>query len=161
MTFKIKKSIVILIATLLLTIAIGCKRESVDLPSPVGPSTTAKVLTVTANPNTIYASDTRDASTIKATFEYYDGTPIVDKQIIFEITNENGIRVNLGRFAANKSNILKKYTNSQGKAQVIYEGPLHTEIGLPQMIYIYVHISEKGQQFFRNRVPIMIIPSKY
>jgi len=157
---KITKYILISFCFSLLLVFLSCKRKGVEEPLPTGPSTTAKILTVTANPNTLLAGNTRDVSIITATLKYYDGTPIPDKKLFFEVRNALRIKVPFGYFAGNKRTI-SRYTDKNGKVQVKYYGPLVSECNLHETIYIWVYVAEKGEEFIYDYVPIYIIPIHY
>ncbi len=157
---KLIKYILILLFSFSLLFLFNCKRKGVEEPLPTGPSTTAKILTVTANPNTLLAGNSREISIITVTFKYYDGTPIPDKKLIFEICNETGMKVNVGYFA-NKKNTITKFTNEEGKAQLKYYGPLVSEVNRHITIYIWVFVEKEGEEFIWDRVPIFIVPIHY
>jgi hypothetical protein len=139
---------------------IGCERKGVELPSPTGPATTAKILTVIANPNTIVAGNTRQISIITATLKYYDDTPIANMKLIFEICDVNGLKVNIGYFEGNE-NTITRITDSNGNVQVKYYGPLVSEVNRHVTVYIWVFASEKGEHFIMEKIPIFIIPIHY
>ena len=157
---KLIKYILILLFSFSLLFLFNCKRKGVEEPLPTGPSTTAKILTVTANPNTLLAGNSREISIITATFKYYDGTPIPGKKLYFEIRNALRIKVPIGYFAGNKRT-LTRYTNEEGKVQVKYYGPLVSECNLHETIYIWVYVAEEGEEFINDYVPIYIIPIHY
>jgi|GEM_PF-2908919 hypothetical protein len=139
---------------------VSCERRGVEEPLPTGPSTTVKILTITANPNTLLAGYTRQISRITVTFKYYDGTPIPNKKLFFEIRDASRIKVPIGYFEGKKRTIVRR-TNEQGKVKVKYYGPLVSECNLHVVVYIWVYVAEKGEEFIRDYAPIYIIPIHY
>lgn len=159
MPFKIKNLLIILSIIFLIS-TIGCERKGVELPAPTGPATSVKILSVTANPNTIVAGNTRQISIITATLKYYDDTPIANMKLIFEICDVNGLKINIGYFEGNE-NTITRITDSNGSVQVKYYGPLVSEVNRHVTVYIWVFASEKGEHFIMEKIPIFIIPIHY
>ncbi len=154
------KYILIVISLIILICSVGCERKGVVEPLPTGPATTAQILTVTANPNTLFAGSTREISIITATLKYFDDTPIVNKKLILKICNENGMKINVGYFP-NKKRVVTRLTNEKGKVQIKYYGPLSTEVALYTKVYIWVFVEEKGEEFLQEKAPILIVPKRF
>ncbi|MFQ6082576.1 MAG: hypothetical protein ACE5WD_04355 [Candidatus Aminicenantia bacterium] len=151
------KYIILFLIILILVLLTACERNKVAEPSPTGPATTAKVLFLSANPNTIFAGNTRQTSTITAILKEYDGTPLVKKKLYFEVTDEFGLRVNIGWFGGKKT-VVKKITDNNGVARVKYYGPTANEVNRHIQIYIWVSVAGKGEEFIWEKTPILIIP---
>lgn len=82
---------------------------------------------VSANPNVLFAGTSREKSTITATVTQAGNQPVADKTLHFEITDENGNKLDLGHFEGNEP-VISKTTDSNGNVTVDYYGPLSGEI---------------------------------
>jgi len=144
--------------TLALSLAFfaSCKRNSIEEPSPFGPSTYSTLLDVTASPNVLFAGDYRETSTITATLKKFDGIPLPNRTIIFDVHDATGAKVAIGWFEGQQS-AKAKTTDQSGQASVIYSGPLAREIQDSGMIYIYATVSGDGKESVIELVPIEII----
>jgi len=139
----------------------SCKRNAIEQPSPLGPSTFSVVLNLSANPNALRAKDgtSREVSVIKATLKRFDGTPLAGKTIIFEVTDGTGSKIHLGYFE-NEELVQNDDTNINGVASVRYQGPILEEmLGKYGNMNVYIHatVAWKDYEFISNQVPIYII----
>jgi hypothetical protein len=104
----------------------ACQRTSVTEPSPTGPSTIFQTFTMTANPNVVYATDSRPTSEIKVVVKR-GNSPVKDAVVYFSIFNGPGYFSDYTRRVAVLS-------NENGVAAVLYLGPLKTEISADQSV---------------------------
>jgi len=140
----------------LLLFSSACKRKSLEEPSPFGPSTISILLKVSASPNVIFAGNNRQSTTITAALKKYNGIPLADKTLYFEIGNAAGAKVELGYFEGNEL-VKTLVTDENGVASVVYHGPLATEITENVDIYIWVTLSSEGKDFIVDTAPISVI----
>jgi hypothetical protein len=136
------------ILALLLTFA-SCARHDVSDPSPVGPSTFATVLKVSASPNVIMASAERDETMITASLRKYDGTPLAGRTIIFEIGDAARNKIALGFFQGNEY-VKSVVTDSSGQAVVKYYGPSWAELATNATVYIWASVALEGSEFISD-----------
>jgi hypothetical protein len=135
----------------------SCKKDVIDQPSPLGPSTVAVFLVLDANPNVIMAGlQNRQTTEITASLKKYDGTPISDKTVYFEVVDENGNRMNLGYFDGNLS-MQSVLTDSGGTARTHYYGPLKDEVTAEGYLYIRATVAWEGSQFISDITPLYVV----
>ena len=116
------------------------------------------VLEAVAQPDVLYAGNTmRKTSTITATVKIAGDVPLSNHPIHFEITDENGAKLNVGYFQGHEMVISRK-TNEDGTAKVDYIGPLAPEIADNLNVFIKVSVSGiDEEQAVSTLVPIQII----
>ena len=132
-------------------------RNTVEEPSPLGPSTFSILLRLSANPNTIFAGmTTRQSTAVTASLRRYDGSPVANKTVSFEAVDEFGLRVNVGFFEGNEP-VLTKATDSSGQVNATYYGPFREEIPSSGSIYIRATVAWEGSEFIVERTPLYII----
>lgn len=135
----------------------SCKNDTIDQPSPLGPSTVAISLVLDASPNMIMAGLlNRQTAEITATLKKYDGTPISNRNVFFEIVDENGNRMNLGYFNGNVP-MQTVTTDSNGTARTLYYGPLKDEITAEGYLYIQATVAWEGSQFISDITPLYVV----
>ena len=134
----------------------SCKRNGVEEPSPFGPTSIAVVLKLNASPNVLFAGTTHKASTITASLKKYDGVPLNDKTVHFEITDNTGAKVNAGYFDGNES-VKSRDTDSNGNATVTYYGPLADDLAADTTIYIQAKVAWDGKQFVSSIARIDLV----
>jgi hypothetical protein len=159
---KMKKNTTLVLITLSLVLSVfiltTC-RKAVEEPSPLGPSTFSILLNINANPNVLFAGLTsRQMTSVTATLQKYNGTPLADKTIFFEVVDADGARLDLGYFEGNMA-LQSKNTDGSGTATVNYYGPLSGEITANGNIYIRGTVSWEGSQFVYETAPVYIIRS--
>lgn len=160
---KTKIYIFIIVFTSLLCGLLTSCRSQVEEPPPTGPSTLAILLDVNSYPNVIFAGDTRQSVQIIADLKKFDGVPLSDQPITFEIRDEFGSRIFTGFFEGNKS-VATKTTDSNGRAVVTYHGPLAQEIFVAnqgstsdKQVYIYALVGWEGNEFIIDFTPVYIV----
>ena len=156
-------TIALFISILSLAIFTSCTRSDFDPPGPTGPSTLAVILNVSASPNVLYAGISRETTTITATLKKFNGVPLVNKTIHFEVIYENGSRAYLG-FLDNHQTVLTKTTNSNGNITLTYKGPTEQELldlnkGADEdfKIYIRAYAAWEGKEIIAELTPIIIL----
>jgi hypothetical protein len=151
------KTTLILATGLALVLAgTACTRHDVASPSPVGPSTLATVLKVSANPNVINAGAVRSGTTISASLMKFDGTPIADRSVTFEVADDTHNRVNVGFFEGQQG-VVTKRTDGGGNVSLTYYGPLDTDIAASTSINIWATAAGEGDQYIENFAPVTIL----
>lgn len=141
----------------------ACTRSQVEEPSPVGPSTLSILLDVNSYPNVISAGESRQSVQITADLKKFDGVPLSNQTITFEIRDELGSRLYVGFFEDNQS-IVTKSTDGSGRASVTYHGPLAQEIFVAnngqtadKQVYIYAFVGWEDNEFIADYAPVYII----
>ena len=160
-------TIALFISILSLVIFTSCSRSDFDHPGPTGPSTLAVLLNLSASPNVLYAGLTRETTTITATLKKFDGVPLTNKTIHFEIVDSAGTRAYVG-FLDNQQTVLTKTTDSSGNISFTYSGPTEQELIDLDMgslddfkIYIYAYLAWEGKDLIAEQTPIMILKDIY
>jgi len=150
------KKYLIIAMGLALVLGAACKRNAVHEPSPVGPSTLATVLDVSANPNVIIAGAQHAGTTITANLRKFDGTPIVGRTVTFEVCNAAGIQVDVGFFDGHES-VLTRQTDGGGNISLTYYGPLESDITASTIVNIWATAAAEGDETIQDFTPISII----
>jgi len=141
---------------LILAILSSCKRNGLQDPSPFGPSTFSILLQLAAAPNVIFAGDSRESTTVTAILKRYDGFPIANQVIHFDIRNAAGAKVNIGFFEGNES-VKTGTTDQNGRVSVSYFGPFSQELTTDTTIYIEAVVAWEGKEFINELAPIYLI----
>jgi hypothetical protein len=135
----------------------SCKNDIINQPSPVGPSSIATILDLTANPNVIVAGKRdRQTAEITATLTRYDGAPISDRTVLFEVVNKDGWREHLG-YLDGELSMQPVATDADGTARTRYYGPLRNEIQTNIELFIRATVVWEGSQFIQDMTPLYII----
>jgi len=118
---------------------------------------------VTADPNTLLATDTRPTSLIKAYLNTADGIPAANREVFFWIEEIPGFFMTGGVFEGNKT-LGSARTDQNGVATITYYGPTKYEIGGDGSLWIYAQpdisalISEdQDPDYLQARVGIRIL----
>lgn len=154
---KTEKTIITVMAlAVLMILAPSCKRNSVEEPSPFGPSTYAVILSVSASPNVIFAGSSREATTITATLKRYDGMAISGKTVHLDIRNSQGSKIPVGYFEGNLSTSTQ-VTDQNGMVYATYLGPYAQELLTDFTVYITAVVAWEGEVFISEFAPVYII----
>jgi hypothetical protein len=153
-----KKIFLITVSLALLVFTLdSCKSDIVEQPSPLGPSTIAIVLDLNIKPNVIVAGRLdRQTVEITATLTRYDGAPISDRTIFFEVVNKDGKRVDIGYFEGELS-MQTVVTDADGTAWTYYYGPLKKEISADVDLYIRATVAWEGSQFINDTTLLSVV----
>jgi len=152
-----KKITLCLLAILALMLSPACKRSDISPPEPFAPSSLTTLLKLTASPNAIFATkNTRGMTTISARLTRYNGEPLPNRIIYFEILDSNFQKISLGFFEGNQS-VVAKATDSNGLARVNYYGPLTLELSENATIYIKATVAWEGVETIFEVAPVTII----
>ncbi len=162
MRWKIKLLLIFGLSISLL-LSSSCKRNQIQEPSPVGPSTLSVILKLTTSTNVLFAGlESRPVTTITAHLSKYDGIPIPNRTIHFEIRDASGFPATIGFFDGNQSS-KTVVTNSNGEASCQYYGPTASELPTysesPNDIEIYIQaiVAGEGKEYIWERTPLYII----
>jgi len=136
----------------------SCKKDIIEQPSPLGPSSIAIILDLNANPNVIVAGRLdRQTVEITATLARYDRTPISDRTVLFEIVNVSGRRVDLG-YLEGELSMQTVATDAGGTARTHYYGPLKKEMGVNNTdLYIRATVAWEGSYFIQDTTQLYVI----
>lgn len=134
---------------LILMISIGifaitsCKRSEVNDPDMTGPAGFRIILSGTANPSTLYTTDNGSllTSAIIVRALNNDGSPAVDKNVIFE----QYVDSNIYGYFDNKYNVAVGITDGQGYVQKTFKIPYSNYIQGNSTITIKVTLSDSGR----------------
>lgn len=149
------KTVIIASLFLCLGIVTSCTPKAVEEPSPVGPSTYSVLLNVTSTSNVIFAGSERETTTIHAQLVKFNGLPLSDRTIHFDVRDESGIKTNVGFFDGNQS-VKQVTTDQDGNVTVTYHGPLSYELSTDATVYIYAIAAWEGKDFITESVPLFI-----
>jgi hypothetical protein len=173
---KAKHSLLMFFLVLGIVSFYSCRNE-VEEPSPVGPSTFSILMIASASPNVLIASDdgTRDTSNITVTLTTFQGTPLANETIIFDVydTSFGKQLENFGYFEGNQS-VVAKATDSNGRVNVTYYGPVFEEIVYyweeaepptierplsypPETVYIRASLAWQGKEMISEFAHIQIV----
>jgi len=148
--------ITVSLALLLFTLD-SCKRDVLEQPSPLGPSTISVILDLSANPNVIFTGLLdRQTAEITATLKRYDGAPLSDRTVFFEVVDSAGSRLDLGYFDGNLA-MQSVTTDAGGTAQTHYYGPLTDELTADGYLYIRATVAWEGSQFITDTTPLYVV----
>ncbi|MBS3818499.1 hypothetical protein KGY73_03230 [bacterium] len=111
---------------------------------------------VSASPNVLFAGTYREKSTITATATQAGNKPVANKTLYFEITDENGNRLDLGYFEGEKS-VKEKTTDNTGTAETVYYGPIAQEISENTTIYIKAWLAGEGEESSTGTTSVSIL----
>jgi hypothetical protein len=155
---KDTKTFLIMVSLALLVFTFNsCQSDVVETPSPVGPSTIAVMLDVSASPNVIFATQkVRQEVQITASLKSFDGSPVSDRTVYFEINNSSGSILDLGYFDQNLS-VQNVVTDAEGVARTTYYGPLKRELDHDRHVYIKGTVAWEGSQFIIDKATIWVI----
>jgi len=137
----------------------SCKRDTMGLPDPTGPSTLATILKLGASPNVIAAGlAARQTAVITAHLYKFDGQALGGKTIHFEVRDAFGFKANYGHLD-NSMTVVSKVTDGAGKVTVTYTGPIASELDIFDnfTLYVYAWVGWQGKEEISELCPIHIV----
>lgn len=137
----------------------SCKRDTMGLPDPTGPSTLATILKLGASPNVIAAGlEARQTTVITAHLYKFDGQALGGKAIHFEVRDAFGFKANYGHLD-NSMTVVSKVTDGAGKVTVTYTGPIASELDSFDnfTLYVYAWVGWQGKEEISELCPIHIV----
>jgi len=137
----------------------SCKRNTVGIADPTGPSTLATVLKLGASPNVIAAGlQERQTAVVNAHLFKFDGSPISGKTIHFEVRDEFGYKANYGHLD-NSMVVVSKVTDGSGRVSVTYTGPIASELDVADnfTLYVFAWVGWDGKEEISELCPIHIV----
>ncbi len=172
---KIKHSLLIFLLVVSLTFFYSCRNKTEE-PSPTGPSTFSILMIASASPNVLIARATgaRDTSNITVTLTTFQGTPLANETVIFDVYDMTygNVLENYGYFEGNQS-VVAKTTDGNGRVSVTYYGPVFEEIieywestgnvvetplALPpEMVHIRASLAWQGKELISEYAPLQIV----
>jgi len=156
MTMK-KTTFWLIILILGLALFPACKRHEVTPPEPFAPSSLTTLLRLTASPNAIFASkNSRGMTTITAKLSKYNGEPLSNRVIYFEVVDATGQKANVGFFEGSTA-VVAKTTDANGIARVNYYGPLTLEVTENITVMIKGTVAWEGPESISEVAPVQII----
>jgi len=153
---KTKRVLTFALGLVLLLASSACTRNDVGTPSPVGPSSFAVLLKLSASRNVIYAGDQREGSTISVSLKRFDGIPLVGRTVYFEICDSGHLRVDIGYFEG-MERVISRQTDSGGNITFVYNGPLNSEIEANTSVYIWATAASEGNEFIEDFAQVNIV----
>jgi hypothetical protein len=112
------------------TVITSCTKDSVEEPSPVGPSGFANSFKVLASPNILFAGfQQRQNTTITAVLRKFNGEPLTGRTVFFEIINATKFQRahSVGYFEGFQA-VATRVTDGNGVVSINYYGPTAEEI---------------------------------
>lgn len=142
-----------------------CKRSTPDkrspainLATPFSPSGFTTTLKLSTNPSTVNTGAAIQTVTVAATLTKI-GSPLNNKTIIFDISDEFGNKIEFGSFEDGVVDvpIIEKVTNESGVTSVTYNTPLSSELLADTVIFIRAIVEGEGDESISDRAPIQLI----
>ena len=160
-TMKQKTYTLMTIGLVVLMIAAfgSCKRDTVGIPDPTGPSTLATILKLGASPNVIAAGlKHRQTAVVNAQLYKFDGQPVSGKTVHFEVRDAFGFKADYGHLD-NSMTVVSKATDGSGRVSVTYTGPLSSELDMADnfILYVYAWVGWDGKEQISELCPIHIV----
>jgi len=153
---KRKRVLTFGLGLVLLLASSACSRNDVGTPSPVGPSSFAVLLKLSASRNVIYAGEQRDRSTISVSLKQFNGAPLTGRTVYFEICDSAHLRVDVGYFEG-MERVISRQTDSGGNITFVYHGPLNSEIAANTSVYIWATAASEGNEFIEDFAQVNIV----
>ncbi len=139
----------------------SCTREELESPSPFGPAGFAILVELNANPNVLIGGNKRQTSIITTTVTAFDGEPLANRTVIFEVKDWNGKRTtDLGYFDGYRD-IVTANTNGNGVISLLFYGPLSGDLPSSadyyKHVYIWATLVHHGREVIKEVIPITLI----
>jgi hypothetical protein len=150
------KSLILATGLVLVLALTSCTRHDIDQPSPIGPSTLATVMKVSANPNVMDAGERRRSSMIVVSLKKYDGTPIAGRAVFLEVNDATDRRAHIGYFSGDDI-VATRVTDGGGNAYITYYAPVKDEIRASCIVHIWASIPGDERTFLQEYTEIFIV----
>ncbi len=151
---------VVILLVISLAAVSSCKRDQVGVPGPMGPSTLATLIEITASPNIIVAGASRQQTTITARVYMFDGSPVANQTVSFDIRDALGQKLYLG-FLDGSQTVVSRSTDSSGMVSITYAGPLASELSeilvSELTVHINVYLGWQGDEIITDFCPVIIV----
>jgi hypothetical protein len=127
----------------------------------VGPSSFSVLLKLSASPNVLFAPTRgqRDRSIISASLKRFDGTPLADRTVYFEICDSYHLRVSIGYFEGDHR-VISGQTDAGGNIKVVYYGPLRVELAASTSVFIWAKAASEGNEFIEDFARVDIFSNR-
>jgi len=150
-----------MVTVLMLGLTASCKRDGITEPEVSGTSSFATLLKLETNRNAIFAGNTqlgavRDVVNITAKLNKYDGTPVANRTVFFEIADTAGQKLSVGYFDGGYP-IRSATTDSNGTIRLNYFGPFAEEISSDTQVNIWATVSWLNNEMISEHAPIAVI----
>jgi hypothetical protein len=148
---------------LVLSVALftSCVKDSVEEPSPLGPSGFAISLSVSSNPNVLFAgAQSREMTTVTAVLKKFDGTPLAGRTIFFELRDAlTSLRADGIGYFDGYSAVASRVTDGSGRVTIDYHGPTVSELmdSLSDNFYVTAHVAWQGAESLTEWTPIYFV----
>ena len=151
------KKLLILATGLVLALALmSCSRNDIEEPSPLGPSTLATVLKITANPNVMDAGENRRSSMIVVSLKKFDGTPLAGRAVFLEVNDATDRRAHIGYFTGDDI-VATRVTDGGGNAYIKYYAPVKDELRASCIVHIWASLPGNERTFLQEYTEIFNI----
>lgn len=160
MKTKIRYLVIIPLGFLLIWFS-SCTREQLEAPSPFGPVGFAILVEMTANPNILVGGNTRQTCIVTTTVTAFDGEPLANRTLIFEVKDWHGKRTtDLGYFDGFRD-VVTAITNSNGVISLLFYGPLSEDLPSSadyyKHVYIWATLVHHGREVIQEVIPITLV----
>lgn len=159
MKTKIRYLIIFPLCFLLICLS-SCQREKVEELDPFGPAGFAILVKMTANPNVLLAGNTRQTSIVTTTVTAYDGEPLANRTVIFEVKDWTGNRTTDLGYIAGYKEVVSAVTNSNGTISLLFYGPLKEDLpsgDFHKHVYIWASLVHHGREYITEVIEITLI----
>ncbi len=161
MKTKIRYLAVIIPLGFILICFSSCARDKLEAPSPFGPAGFAILVEMTANPNVLVGGNKRQTSIITTTVTAFDGEPLANRTIVFEVKDWLGKRTTDLGYLEGYKDIKTAITNGNGVISLLFYGPLSEELPSSadyyKHVYIWATLVHHGREIIKEVVPITLI----
>lgn len=139
----------------------SCVKDSVEEPSPLGPSGFAISLSVSASPNVLFAgAQSRETTSVIAVLKKYDGSPLAGKTIFFELRDAllSQRADGIGYFEGYRA-VGSKITDGNGRVTIDYHGPTVSELkeSPTDSFFLTAHVAWEGAEGLSEWTPVYFV----
>jgi len=156
---KIRYLIIFPLGFLLICLS-SCTRDKLEELDPFGPAGFAILVEMTANPNVLVGGDTRQTSIVTTTVTAYDGEPLANRTVIFEVKDWTGNRTTDLGYLQGYKEVLTAVTNSNGVVSLLFYGPLREDLpsgDYHKHVYIWSNLVHHGREYITEVIEITLI----